>query len=140
MENQSIEMQKDGEAIKKPKRPSSERAEKRQSGEGGASKSVSVLKKLDADTAKLLSQLKEKVNKKSFGRRIRDSEILSLGLRNLTNDHIRSLQEFSLTADDKLKLAHEKYVKEKGKVSYDEFLLSLLERSEIQEIRHTNRQ
>ena len=102
------------------------RKAKRQSGEGAAPKSVSVLKKLDADTAKLLSQLKEKVNKKSFGRRIRDSEILSLGLRNLTNDHVKSLQEYSLSEKDRLRMAHEEYMKSHGKLTLDQFIGKLL--------------
>jgi len=126
MENIVSESAPEAAAQRKPKRQTGERAEKRQSGEGGAPKSVSVLKKLDADTAKLLSQLKDKVNKKSFGRRIRDSEILSLGLRNLTNDHVKSLQEYSLSEKDRLRMAHEEYMKSFGKLTLDQFIGKLL--------------
>lgn len=91
---------------------------------------TSVLKKLDPETGKALKQLKDKINKKSFGRSIRDSEIIGLSLSLITADHIQKLQESTLSEKDRLHIAHEDYVKEHGKVTLDQFI-GLLIRGQI---------
>ncbi len=87
---------------------------------------TSVLKKLDPETGKLLKQLKDKINKKSFGRSIRDTEIISLSLGLIGNEHIQKLQESTLSEKDRLHLAHEDYVKVNGKITLDQFIGRLL--------------
>ncbi len=89
-------------------------------------KKTGVLKKLDAETAKLLQSIKDKANKKSFGRTIRDSEIISIGLKQVTPEIIQELQERSLTTKDRLNIAHEEFAKKNGKISMDQFLEKLL--------------
>lgn len=90
------------------------------------SSSKSVLKKLDGETIKILSQLKEKVNKKDFGRKVRDSELIQLGLGLIDSDHIRNLQESTYTERDRLSLAHLEFQKTHGKISLDQFIGKLL--------------
>lgn len=94
-------------------------------------KEKSNVKKLDIETNKLLFQLKEKVNKKPFGRKIRDSEIIALSIRKIGPDDIKLLQESTFTERDIIAIAHEKYVKEKGRISLNEYLGKLV-RGEIQ--------
>ncbi len=89
-------------------------------------KNTIILKKLDADTAKLLSQLKEKTNKKVFGRKVRDTEIIGIALKQVTSDHIKTLQEQTYSQKDRLAIAHEDYQKHHGKVSLDQFIGKLL--------------
>jgi hypothetical protein len=48
-------------------------------------KSKSCLKKISADSAKALSLISEKANKKDFGRRVKDSEIISMALTLMTD-------------------------------------------------------
>lgn len=97
---------------------------------------TSVLKKLDPETGKILKQLKDKINKKSFGRNIRDTEIISLSLGLIGNDHIQKLQESTLTEKDRLHIAHEDYVKENGKITLDQFI-GILIRGQISQTNKT---
>ena len=97
---------------------------------------TSVLKKLDPETGKILKQLKDKINKKSFGRNIRDTEIISLSLGLIGTDHIQRLQESTLTEKDRLHIAHEDYVKENGKITLDQFI-GLLIRNQISQTNKT---
>lgn len=85
---------------------------------------------IDLDTAKLLFQFKEKVNKKSFGRPVRDYEILAFAVRLLKAEHISELQEQTYSEQDRLNMAHESYMKEHGKISLDQFIGKLI-RGEI---------
>ncbi len=89
-------------------------------------KRQSVLKKLDPETAKLLQSLKDKANKKTFGRKVRDCEIIAVGLKQVSPDHIKELQEGTLSEKDRLSLAHEEYQKHHGKTTMDQFIGKLL--------------
>jgi len=95
-----------------------------------APKKKTVLKKLDPEAAKLLQSLKDKANKKTFGRKVRDSEIISLGLSLVSNEHVQSLQNQTLSEKDRLHMAHEDFQKTNGKISLDHFIGKLL-RNEI---------
>ena len=97
---------------------------------------MSVLKKLDPDTGKTLKQLKDKINKKNFGRSIRDTEIIALSLSLVNSDHIQKLQESTLSEKDRLHIAHEEYVKEQGKITLDQFI-GLLIRGQISQTNKT---
>ncbi len=88
----------------------------------------SYLKKVDPETARLLSQLKEKANKKTLGRKVRESEILSVAIRQVTGEHLRELQEATYSAQDRLGLKHEEYQKAKGKIALADFIDLLVKR------------
>lgn len=90
------------------------------------SKKVNQLKKLDLETVKLLNSIKERANKKTFGRKIKDSEILATALRLISSEHIKELQELTLSERDRLAIAHDKYQKVNGKISLDQFIGKLL--------------
>lgn len=89
------------------------------------------LKKLDIETSKLLSQLKEKVNKKSFGRKVKDSEIIRTAINLVGVAEIQQLQESTYSEQDRLRIVHEKFQKQNGKISLDQFIGKLM-RGEIQ--------
>ena len=91
---------------------------------------TSVLKKLDPETGKVLKLLKDKINKKNYGRSIKDTEIISLSLSLISPAHIQKLQESTLSEKDRLHIAHEDYVKENGKITLDQFI-GLLIRGQI---------
>lgn len=94
-------------------------------------KRQSFLKKIDAETARLLAQLKEKANKKTFGRKVRDGELIATGLKLIEADHIATLQQQTYSERDRLHMAHEDYQKANGKLSLDQFIGALL-KGEIQ--------
>lgn len=89
------------------------------------------LKKLNADTTKLLAGLREKANKKDLGRKVRDSELIHLGLTKITSDDLENLKEATYSEQDRLKMAHEAYQKAHGKLTLDQFIGKLL-KGEIQ--------
>ena len=84
------------------------------------------LKKIDLETARTLEQIKDKVNKKSFGRKIRDTEIIHIALGQINSDIIKHLQESTYSEKDRLAMAHEEYQKKHGKLSLDQFIGLLL--------------
>ncbi len=95
-----------------------------------AEKQKKGLKSVDHETAKLLSQLREKANKKNFGRPVKESEILALAVRLVTPEHLKELQEVTIRDKDRVRAAFESYRKGHGKVTMDRFL-GMLVRGEI---------
>lgn len=85
-----------------------------------------VLKKFDVENARLLFQLKEKANKKQFGRKVRDGEIIFAALKLIGSEHIAELQKATYSEQDKLHMAHEDYMKTNGKISLDHFIGKLI--------------
>lgn len=85
---------------------------------------------MDLETIKLLTQFKEKANKKNFGRDVRDHEILACAVKQLKPEHIIELQEQTYSEQDRLSIAHDQYMKENGKISLDQFIGKLI-RGEI---------
>lgn len=85
-----------------------------------------TLKKVDLESAKLLQQYKDKINKKQFGRKIRDQEIIAMGLRLITQEHLNELQEATYGEKDRLYLAHESFQRAHGKIGLDQFIGKLL--------------
>lgn len=89
-------------------------------------KRKNVLKKLDPDSAKLLQTLKDRANKKTHGRKIRDGEIIAKALSLLEPQHLIELQEATLSEKDRLHIAHEEFIKQHGKITLDQFIGRLL--------------
>jgi len=89
-------------------------------------KRKNVLKKIDLESAKLLAALKDRANKKTYGRKIKDSEIIAKALSLVESNHIQDLQESTLSEKDRLHIAHEDYIKLNGKISLDQFIGRLL--------------
>ncbi|RYZ77628.1 MAG: hypothetical protein EOP05_01080 [Proteobacteria bacterium] len=84
------------------------------------------IKKLDPEAAKLLLTLREKANKKLFGRKVRESEIILLALKLVKSDHIDELQEATYSEKDRLEMVHAQYQKENGKITLDAFIGKLM--------------
>lgn len=74
---------------------------------------------------RFLSEL-TKVNKKSYGRKVRADQLLSLLLTLLRPEHLQQLQQGSLSNADRLEMRYREHVKKFGPVSKDEFLGLLL--------------
>lgn len=89
-------------------------------------KKKQVLKKLDPDTTRLLQSIKDKINRKTHGRKIKDVEIILKGLSLITAEHIAELQSRTLSERDHLNIAHESFQKSNGKLSLDQFIGKLL--------------
>lgn len=86
------------------------------------------IKKLDSESVRLLLSLKDRANKKSFGRKVRDSEIIEMGLRLVKDEHLLELQEKTYSEKDRLNLAWADHCKKVGKISLEQFIAKLLKR------------
>ncbi|MDZ4084486.1 MAG: hypothetical protein U1E10_16195 [Bdellovibrionales bacterium] len=91
-------------------------------------KKQTFLKQVNQETAKLLSQLKEKANKKDFGRKIKESEILSLAIKQVTEADLSTLRLSSYSEKDRLLMAHKSYQAKNGKITLDQFIGKLMRR------------
>jgi hypothetical protein len=123
------------EPVVKPKIKSKKIKEPLEAKEKVAGKKA-FLKKLEPDTAKLLSVLRDKANKIELGRKVRDNELLHLGLTLIESGHIEALKESTYSEQDRLTLAHTEYQKAHGKMSLDQFIGKLL-RGEIRADRNS---
>lgn len=103
-----------------------EKAIKEKPAEKSVPKKRNVLKKLDPETARVLQILKDKVNKKAYGRKVKDSEILAKALSLVDAHHLQELQDATLNEKDRLHMAHENFVKQNGKITLDQFIGKLL--------------
>lgn len=89
-----------------------------------------IVRKFDPETYKVLTTLKEKANKKQFGRKVKEMEIIKTALSLVQDEHLKTLQDATLSEQDKLMLAHAEYVKAHGKITLDQFIGRLI-RGEI---------
>lgn len=87
--------------------------------------------RVSSSTQKLLTQVLLKLNKKSFGRRVRIDPLLQLALSKLVDADLKFLQEQSLSNADRLEMNYREYVKKNGPLSKDEFLGILLKAESV---------
>lgn len=78
------------------------------------------------ETRRLIEKELAKANKKDFGRRVRVDDLLSVALSLLNAEHIKALQETSLSNADRLDMQYREHVKNHGNVTKDAFLGILL--------------
>jgi hypothetical protein len=89
-------------------------------------KSVAASLRVKPETRKrVLSEL-AKMNKKSFGRKVRADQLLDLLLTLIKPEHIQKLQNESLSNSDRIEMKYREHVKLHGAISKDEFLGILL--------------
>ena len=84
------------------------------------------LKKVDQESAKVMAQIKERINKKPFGRKIRDSEIIAVAIKLVGPEEVAALQESTYSDKDRFNIYYESYQKSHGKLPLDEFLKKLM--------------
>jgi hypothetical protein len=78
------------------------------------------------ETKKRIQAELAKVNKKDFGKKVRCDELIGTALSLLTEQHLRALQDGSMTNADRLEIQYRDYVKKHGATSKDDFLGTLL--------------
>ena len=60
-------------------------------------------------------------NKKKLGRKIKLDHVLAIALDLLTDEHIRKLQDQSLSNEDRKEQLRQRYIEARGPISRDEF-------------------
>ena len=79
------------------------------------------------ETKKILTKLLDKANKKSFGKRIKPDALIATALKLVADNHLKKLQENSLSNADRLEMAFKEYKKGNSSASKDDFLGRLLD-------------
>jgi len=90
-----------------------------------AKSDVSAIR-IDLSTQKLVSSLLAKANRKSFGRKVKASQLVQLALSKLDDADIRQLQEKSLSNADRMEMKFREYCKRNSGATREEFLGHLL--------------
>jgi Rps23 Pro-64 3,4-dihydroxylase Tpa1-like proline 4-hydroxylase len=60
-------------------------------------------------------------NKKKHGRKIKLPELLELAISLVKEEHIKMLQDQSMTNEDRKEILRQKYIQHRGSISRDEF-------------------
>ena len=82
--------------------------------------------RLTTTTFKTLLGLAERINRKDFGCRVKHDDVIACGLSLIASDHVKGLQERSLSNQDRLNALYDRYAAKRKNVSKDEFLGLLL--------------
>jgi len=90
-----------------------------------ASRSIVSLR-VKWETKKRVQAELAKVNKKDFGKKVRCDELIGTALSLLTDQHLKALQDGSMTNADRLEIQYRDYVKKHGATTKDEFLGTLI--------------
>lgn len=90
------------------------------------SSGTSVSLRIKRETKKRIQAELAKVNKKEFGKKVRCDELIGTALSLLTEQHLKSLQDGSMTNADRLEIQYRDYVKKHGVTTKDEFLGKVL--------------
>ena len=67
-----------------------------------------------------LAKLKE-INQKQLGRKLKADELLTFAINRMTDEDVKTLQEMSLSNEDRKKRMLQKYMEVHGPISEDEF-------------------
>jgi hypothetical protein len=67
-------------------------------------------------------------NKKKLGRKIKIDHVLAIALDLVTDEHIRKMQDQSLSNEDRKEQLRQKYIEARGPISRDEFTGFMLTR------------
>jgi hypothetical protein len=88
-----------------------------------ATKPANKLKsiRVQLETQRKAERLLAVANKKKFGRKVKVDQLLNIALDLVTDRHLESLQERSLTNEDRKELLRQKYIETRGQISRDEF-------------------
>jgi hypothetical protein len=95
-----------------------EKANKPKSKSVAKSASVRVHQEAKARAALLLLA----ANKKKAGRKIKFEDLFELALGLVTDEHLKLLQDRSLTFEDRKELLRQQYIASRGQISRDSFL------------------
>ena len=84
-----------------------------------AAKHASV--RVKAASKKVALALRDEANNKPSGRKVKLDDIFELALNLVTSEHLKALQEQSLTNEDRKELLRQKYIETHGPISRDQF-------------------
>jgi hypothetical protein len=77
-------------------------------------------------TAKTIKSLIQKVNKKSYGKKVRPDDLIQKSISLLTDDHLEEIKQSTMSNSDRLEIAYQEYCKSHGTISKDDYFGLLL--------------
>lgn len=78
--------------------------------------------RIGSETKIAVEKVLKSANNKTVGRKIKPDEILCFAINLIEADHIKRLQDSSLTNEDYKELLRQFYIETRGKISKDEFI------------------
>ncbi len=82
--------------------------------------------RLRRETKRRIQNELARVNKKDFGKRVKADALIGRALGLLTEQHIKELQDASLSNADRLEMLYRDHVKQHGATTKDDFLGTLI--------------
>lgn len=77
--------------------------------------------RISSENQKKAERILALANKKKLGRKIKLDHMLTIALDLLTEDHIRKMQDQSLSNEDRKEQLRQRYIEIRGPISRDEF-------------------
>ncbi|MGE3611016.1 MAG: hypothetical protein AB7I27_15605 [Bacteriovoracaceae bacterium] len=78
-------------------------------------------------TAKAIKTMIQKMNKKTYGKKIRPDDLIQKSISLLTDEHLEEIKQSTMTNSDRLELAYQDHCKAHGQISKDEYFGLLLQ-------------
>ena len=91
-----------------------------------SSPSLTIPIRIHKPTARLLSSMVTKLNKKNLGKRVKADHVIAKGLSLLQEVHFEEIKAATYSSADQLELEFRKYCQLHGSISKDEFLKKIL--------------
>lgn len=82
-------------------------------------------------TAKTIKVMLQKLNKKTFGKKLRPDDLIQKAISLLTDEHLEEIKQSTMTNSDRLEFAFHEYCKAHGQISKDEFFGLLLKEKSL---------
>lgn len=83
------------------------------------------------NTAKTIKALLLKVNKKSYGKKVKPDDLIQKSISLLSDDHLEEIKQATMSNSDRLELAYQEYCKSHGQISKDEYFGLLLKEKSL---------
>jgi hypothetical protein len=80
-------------------------------------------------TLRQLKSLLQTCNRKSHGKRVKPSDLISKALTLINESHIEEIQKSTYTSEDQLEIEFKKYCSTNGSISKDQFLKIILSKA-----------
>lgn len=103
-----------------------EQAKTEKSNKPKAANASTVGLRVKRETKRRVMQELAKINKKDFGKRVKADDLIVLALGLVQDNHLKQLQDASLSNSDRLQIQHRAFIRHHGNVSKDEFIGKLL--------------
>lgn len=83
------------------------------------------------NTAKTIKVLLQKLNKKSYGKKVKPDDLIQKSISLLSDEHLEEIKQATMSNSDRLELAYQEYCKGHGQISKDEYFGLLLKEKSL---------